>query len=207
MEKSTDFRTYTPCDLEITHKGQTVKLWVLKPTQISTDRVLTAQYWLKMYNEQGVIGSSFYSTVRNAMETIMRMSDRQNVTENFNTAREIWYNLALINEDLVHTKDRDYNYIKVGSLFCVLENEELNHPNDGGIYTDMITEKKMDLLENHDVYSFFLSVGLEFMKHLVPTLQGISPKTLQKNQILAKKLIQIKIDKLQTLGILTSNDY
>lgn len=199
----TDFRKEKAPTLVIEWRGEPVKIWLLEPHQISTDRVITAQYWGLQFKEIGTLGLTFIEAMRNVTQKVM---DMQYTKDNFQTSKELIYNLYQIFEDMNYTRERMYNYIKMGSLFCVLENEELDHPDP--TYTDMITDKKMNIAaEVADAYSFFLSVGLECMKNFVNISQESSLRILAKNQKLVKELTEPKMRAMRTLGISISRNF
>lgn len=197
---STDFRKNKPCDIEIQYHGQTHKFWVLNEGAVSTERALSAQTYLASYESIGG-GKKLVDMLVQAMTF---SQNNPPTPENYQKQRDLCVAAAMIAQDSLLFKDRAINYARIGSLFCVTEDELLVHPDDG-YYTDTITQFKIDMSrEVQELHAFFLSVGLEYMRAFVPTLNPVSPKTLMENQRKFLKLIAPKLQVKAKNGISTS---
>ena len=201
---NTDFRNNKPPELEFTYKGELYKFWLLTEGQVSTDRVLSAQQLIEQAKNYGSsdIGMLDY------LNAIILETERQPMTpDGILKIRELCHSQKLLLEDAIHYKDRISTYTRIGSLFTVMESEPVIHPLDGA-YTDQITELKFQLSrEVPELNAFFLSVGMEFMKILYPTLPPVSMKTLVNNQRKYMKIASSKVRNLRRLGISNSFNY
>lgn len=192
-----DFRKNKPCDIEIQYHGQTHKFWVLNEGAVSTERMLSAKTMIAMYESHGG-GKGMIDMMR---EVAKFCRSKPATPENFNIIAETVIAAYMIAEDSKALGERELNYARMGSLFCVTEDEPLVHPDDG-YYTDTITQFKIDMSrEIMELHAFFLSVGQEYMKAFVPTLNPVSPKTLMANQRKFLKLIAPKLQVLAKNGI------
>lgn len=194
---STDFRKNKPCDIQVEYHGQAHKFWVLNEGAVSTERMLSAKTMIAMYESHGG-GKGMIDMMG---EVVKFCRNKPATPENYNTIIEMITAAQMMGEDSKLLGDREANYARLGSLFCVTEDELLVHPDDG-YYTDMITQFKFDMSrEIMELHSFFLSVGQEYMKAFVPTLNHVSPKTLMENQRKFLKLIAPKLQVLRKNGI------
>ena len=192
-----DFRKNKPHDIEIQYHGQAHKFWVLNEGAVSTERMLSAKTMIAMYESHGG-GKGMIDMMR---EVAAFCQTKPATPENYKTITQMVIAAQMIAEDSKAMGDREANYARLGSLFCVTEDELLVHPDDG-YYTDTITQFKFDMSrEIIELHYFFLSVGQEYMKAFVPTLSPVSPKTLLVNQRKFLKLIAPKLQILRKNGI------